>query len=101
MKADIARRLGAVAASALVGLASVSVLASDELVPMVKESIALTDGSTVYVFTDGKMAIADKFGRPSVKKAGTAVDAKDGRRVTLTSNESARLGQLQQAGHIN
>lgn len=101
MKANVSKRLYAVVASALLGIASVSAMAADELPPKLKESIALSDGSTVYVFTDGKMALADKFGRAVPKKVGTTLDAKDGRRVTLNSNESARLDTLQSAGHRN
>jgi hypothetical protein len=101
MKANVSMRLCAFAASALMGMASVSAIAGDELPPKLKESIALSDGSTVHVFTDGKMALADKLGRAVPKKVGTTLDAKDGRRVTLTSNESARLDQLRNDGHRN
>lgn len=101
MNASISKRLIAAVTSSLMGIASVSALAADELPPKLKESIALSDGSTVYVFTDGKMALADRFGRAVAKKAGTTVATKDGRRLTLTSNESARLDQLQKAGHLN
>jgi hypothetical protein len=101
MKANVSMRLCALVASAILGVASVPAIAADELPPKLKESIALSDGSTVYVFTDGKMAMADKFGRAVPRNVGTTFEAKDGRRVTLTSNESARLDQLQSAGHRN
>lgn len=101
MTSNVSKRLYALVASALLGVASVPAMAADELPPKLKESIALKDGSTVYVFTDGKMAIADKYGRAVPKKVGATLDAKDGRRVTLTSNESARLDILQSAGHRN
>lgn len=101
MKVSISKRLFAVVASSLMSMASVSAIAADELPLKVKESVALSDGSTVYVFTDGKMAVADKLGRTVAKKVGTTVETKDGRRLTLTSNESARLDYLQKAGHFN
>ena len=101
MKVNTSKKLLAMVASSLLSMASVSAIAADELRTKVKESIALSDGSTVYVFTDGKMALADKQGRAVTKKVGTALEAKDGRRLTLDTNESARLSQLEKAGHLN
>ena len=70
----------------LLSMASVPAIAADELRTKVKESIALSDGSSVYVFTYGKLALADKQGRAVTKKVGNALEAKDGRRLTLDTN---------------
>lgn len=61
--------------------------------PMEK-SIQLTDGSTVYIFADGKMAMEDRFGRAAYMEPGHAMRTKDGRTVVMNGNEVARFDQL-------
>ena len=48
---------------ALSVIATTSAFASDEARAAAREVIELKDGSTVYIFKDGKMAMEDKYGR--------------------------------------
>lgn len=83
--------------AALVGIATPS-MARHELERSGAEAIALKDGSTLYIFKDGKMAREDKFGNATTMKKGQTVEAKDGRVVTVNSSESARLHGLLKLG---
>lgn len=83
--------------AALVGVATPS-MARHELERSGAEAIALKDGSTLYVFNDGKMAREDKFGHATPMKKGQTVETKDGRVLTVNSSESARLHRLLNLG---
>ncbi|HEU4459932.1 MAG TPA: CopK family periplasmic copper-binding protein [Methylibium sp.] len=84
--------------AALVAAASPS-MARDELDRSQAEAVQLKDGSTLYTFKDGKMALEDKFGRATPIKKGQTFEAKDGRKLTASSSESARLNTLIERGH--
>jgi hypothetical protein len=60
----------------------------------VARSIALKDGTTVYIFKDGKMAMADKNGRTVGMKAGHVMETADGQRIIMVGNELARLERI-------
>ncbi|TAH48173.1 MAG: CopK family periplasmic copper-binding protein [Betaproteobacteria bacterium] len=64
-----------------------------------KQMVALSDGGTLYVFEGGLMAKEDRYGRATSVKVGTVVEAVDGRKITMTSNEVARLSQLLDLDH--
>lgn len=51
----------------------------------------LKDGSTVYVFKDGKMGMEDRLGRTVGMKAGQVMETKDGQKIIMIGNELARL----------
>lgn len=57
----------------------------------VAQKFDLKDGSTVYVFKDGKMAMENRLGRAVPMKAGRAMETKDGQRIIMVGNELARL----------
>ena len=57
----------------------------------VAKSFPLKDGSTVYIFKDGKMAMEDKLGRVVGMKAGHVMETKDGQKLIMIGNEVARL----------
>lgn len=61
-------------------------------------TIELQDGSVVYVFKSGKMAVENKMGNAISTKAGTILKAKDGSDVTMVGNEVARLDILLKKG---
>ena len=68
----------------------------------VQKSHALQDGSTLYVFKDGKMGMEDKNGRVMRMKAGVVMEAKDGQKFIMVGNEVARveiLGKEHQGGN--
>jgi hypothetical protein len=60
----------------------------------VAESIALKDGSTVYIFKDGKMGMADQFGRATVMEQGRAMETRGGKKITMSGNEVWRVSDL-------
>lgn len=64
-----------------------------------KQVIALADGGALYLFDDGLMAKEDRYGRATSVKVGTVIETKDGRKLTMTSNEVARLSQLLDLDH--
>lgn len=76
-------------------------LARDELDATRAEAVQLKDGSTLYLFKDGRMARENRYGRAVPTKKGEVLEAADGRRITATSNESARLNRLLMDGHRN
>lgn len=57
----------------------------------VAQKFELKDGSTVYVFKDGKMSMEDRLGRTVGMKAGHAMETKDGQKIIMIGNELARL----------
>ena len=59
----------------------------------VEKSVQLKDGSTVYQFKDGKMAMEDKYGRAVRMNPGASMTAKDGTSITMNGDEVARLSQ--------
>jgi len=60
----------------------------------VAKKFDLRDGSTVYVFKDGKMAMEDRLGRTVGMKAGHVMETKDGQKITMVGDEVARLDSL-------
>lgn len=64
-----------------------------------KQMIELKDGSTLYIFKDGKMAMEDRYGRATRMEIGAVMETKDGRQVKMESDEVARLQTLIDEGH--
>lgn len=65
----------------------------------VSKSIPLKDGSTVYIFKDGKMGMEDKLGRATVMKQGHAMETKDGKKIIMNGNEIWRVQELLHSTH--
>ena len=84
------KMLVAVAISAV----AVTAFADDYARRESKQVIELTDGGTVYVFNDGKMAMSNKVGRVTRMDPGTVMEGKDGQKVTMVGDEVARLSSL-------
>lgn len=59
-----------------------------------KQVIELKDGSTVYIFKDGKMAMEDRLGRTVNMKEGTMMETKGGQKVNMHGDEVMRLERL-------
>lgn len=57
----------------------------------VEKSVELKDGSTVYLFKNGKMAMENKLGRVVRMKPGHVMETKDGQRIIMVGDEVARL----------
>ena len=65
----------------------------------VEKSIELKDGSTVYIFKDGKMGMEDKLGRAVRMKKDTVMEAKDGQKIIMHGDEVMRLDSLLHKNH--
>lgn len=82
-------------------IALVSISASAVDTSKVEKSIELKDGSTVYFFKDGKMAMEDKYGRVAYMKPGQVMETKDGKRIIMIGNEVSRLEPILHGDHRN
>lgn len=60
----------------------------------VEKSVELKDGSTVYLFKNGKMAMENKLGKVVRMKPGHVMETKDGERVIMIGDEVARLDSI-------
>ena len=73
---------------------SVTAFANDTARSEAKQVIDLKDGSTVYIFKDGKMAMEDKLGRAVRMKKDTVMETKDGQKIMMHGDEVMRLESL-------
>lgn len=80
-----------------IGSAAASAYAVDS--SQVKQSIELKDGSTVYIFKDGKMGMEDKYGRPTLMAPGHVMETKDGKKIIMNGNEIWRVDELLHSDH--
>ena len=94
-------RITSLFASVVLSALASSTFASDSLANNVDKTYRLKDGGTVFVFKDGKMAVADKFDRAIHVSKGKVQETNDGQKITMTSSESARLDFLKRQGHEN
>lgn len=78
--------------AATASLISFSAFAVDTV--KVEKSIPLKDGSTVYIYKDGKMAMEDKNGRPARMKEGHVMETKDGQKIMMKGDEVWRVEPL-------
>jgi len=82
--------------SLLVAL-SASTFAADAA--LVDKSIPLKDGSTVYIFKDGKMGMEDRYGRAVRMKENQVMVTKDGQKIMMHGDEVMRLDNYLHEGH--
>ena len=77
----------------LVAVASATFVVSAHAVDanQVDKSYPLSDGSTVYVFKDGKMAMESQRGVITRMKAGHVMQTKDGQKLVMIGDEVFRL----------
>ncbi|MFA6312285.1 MAG: periplasmic Cu(I)/Cu(II)-binding protein CopK [Sterolibacterium sp.] len=72
---------------------------SDDL-KEVEKTIELKDGSTLYIFKDGKMGMENKFGGWSLSmEPGQVMEAKDGTKIIMNGNEIWRVDHLLRAAN--
>lgn len=81
-----------VAASSVVALSAFAVDTGN-----VQKAIPLKDGSTVYIFKDGKMGMEDKVGRATRMKPGQVMETKDGQKLIMIGDEVMRVESLRPA----
>ena len=84
---------------ALMSAVSVTAFASDAAREAAKQVIELKDGSTVYIFKDGKMGMEDKYGRATRMKKDSVMETKDGQKIIMHGDEVMRLDGLLKQGH--
>ncbi len=65
-----------------------------------KQVIDLKDGSTLYIFKDGKMATEDRYGSATRLGQDAVMETKDGQKFTMQGDEVARLNSLIIEGHV-
>lgn len=65
-----------------------------------EKTVALQDGSTLHVYSDGKMAMENQFGNAVMMADGQAMQAKDGSIISMKGDEVARLdGEIRAQHH--
>ena len=74
---------------AAISVFAASAFALDE--GQVQKVVELKDGSTVYIFKDGKMAMESKYGQVESMAPGHVMEAKDGQKITMQGDSVARL----------
>ena len=70
---------------------AVSAFANDYARRDAKQVVELKDGSTVYVFDSGKMAMESKYGRAVRMDPGMVMETKDGQKIMMHGDELIRL----------
>lgn len=85
-------------AAILSGLLSTA-FASDEARSAAEKVVGMKDGSTLYIFKDGKMAMENKYGRAVAMKEGQVMQTKDGQEIIMIGNQVALLERLINRGH--
>lgn len=81
-------------ATGMVALSAYAVDASK-----VEKSFELKDGSTVYIFKDGKMGMESKTGQSAHMKEGVIMETKDGQKIMMKGNEIWRMEALLHRTH--
>ncbi|WP_150429413.1 periplasmic Cu(I)/Cu(II)-binding protein CopK [Dechloromonas sp. CZR5] len=84
---------------AIMSAVSITAFASDEARAAAKQVIELKDGSTLYIFKDGKMGMEDKVGRATRMKKDTVMETKDGQKIIMHGDEVMRLDGLLHKNH--
>ena len=54
----------------------------------------LKDGSTVYLFKDGKMGMENRLGIPARMQEGVAMETRDGQKIIMKGDEVWRVQYL-------
>ena len=93
-------------ATSLISIAVIAAAASaapafarDAAVSTAKQTIALKDNETLYVFANGKMAKENKYGQAAYLKPDSVLETTDGKKITPVGNEVALLTQLLRTNH--
>lgn len=72
------KKLAFVGAASMIAFSAYAVTEMD-----VRETVQLTDGSTLYVFKDGKMGMANRYGHAVLMPEQSVIEAPNGRSVQL------------------
>jgi len=85
-------------AVALAGVA-VAANADDAARGQTEKVITMKDGSTLFVFNGGKMAMEDKYGRATRMDEGKVMETMDGQKIIMHGDEVSRLSWLLKENH--
>ncbi|MBK1683943.1 CopK family periplasmic copper-binding protein [Rhodoferax fermentans] len=55
------------------------------------QSVQLKDGTTMHHYKDGKMSMEDSLGKIVYMKDGVSMETSDGKTISMSGNEVARL----------
>lgn len=88
-----------IAATIALALGAAPSFAANAAAANAQRMIPLKDGGTLYVFKDGKMAQESKYGRAQRMTIGQTLEAADGQKVMVTSDEVGRLSLLLRKDH--
>lgn len=86
-------------AALVMTVVAASAYATDAARAKAEKVIEMKDGSTLYIFKGGKMAMEDKIGRVMRMKKGVPMETKDGQKIIMYGDEVGRLEQLFREGH--
>lgn len=78
---------------------SAAALANDAARAEARQVFNLKDGSTLYIFNDGKMAMEDRYGRAARMKPDTVMETRDGQKIIMHGDEVMRLESLLKKDH--
>lgn len=78
---------------------AVSAFANDAARAEAKQVIDLKDGSTLYVFKNGKMAMENRYGHAARMEQNVAMETTDSQKIMMHGDEVARLDSLLRRGH--
>ncbi|GAB5604809.1 periplasmic Cu(I)/Cu(II)-binding protein CopK [Sideroxyarcus sp. TK5] len=84
--------------ASLFSVMSASVFAAD--FGQVDKSIPLKDGSTVYIFKDGKMGMEDQYGRAVRMDENQVMETADGQKIRMHGDEVQRLDDILRADYF-
>ena len=85
------KKIAVAAVTSLIAVSAFAMNAAD-----LKEAVALKDGSTVYVFSDGQMGMENPYGRVVLMQEGQEMATVDGKTIRMAGNEVARVTTLNQ-----
>lgn len=88
-----------VAATIALTLLAAPSFAANAAAANAQRMIPLKGGGTLYIFKDGKMAQENKYGRAQRMAVGQTLEAADGQKMAITSDEVARLNWLLRQDH--
>lgn len=83
----------------LLSVLSVSAFADDQARRAADRIVELKDGSTLYIFSDAKMAMRDRNGRVARMAPGEVMETAGGEKIVMVGNEVARLDAMVRHGH--
>ena len=78
----------------LAALSTAAVAAFAVDLTLVEKTFPLKDGTTVYIFKDGKMAMEDQYGRAARMKQGEVMETKDGQKILMHGDEVMLLNNV-------